>query len=100
MAQTSATAEPAGLAKIRLAAIETLSNKGFQPKWKSGNTPPQQIGKTDYTVFPKIKTHLTRCKTISFTTLTPLRLCLSTVYSSFSQKLHMRGWMYAYSRQH
>ena len=36
MAQTSANAEPAGLTKIRSAAIETFEQQGFPTK--SGNT--------------------------------------------------------------
>ena len=64
MAQTSATAEPAGLAKIRSAAIETFEQQGFPTKkmeeWKY--TPLNKLVKTDYTVFPKkSKLLLSRC---------------------------------------
>ena len=61
MAQTSATAEPAGLAKIRSAAIETFEQQGFPTKkmeeWKY--TPLNKLVKTDYTVFPKKSKNLT-----------------------------------------
>ena len=61
MAQTSATAEPTGLAKIRSAAIETFEQQGFPTKkmeeWKY--TPLNKLVKTDYTVFPKKSKNLT-----------------------------------------
>jgi Fe-S cluster assembly protein SufD len=61
MAQTSANAEPDGLAKIRSAAIETFEQQGFPTKkmeeWKY--TPLNKLVKTNYTVFPKKTKNLT-----------------------------------------
>ena len=102
MAQTSATTEPAGLAKIRSAAIETFEQQGFPTKkmeeWKY--TPLNKLVKTDYTVFQR------KSKTLPFDEVQNYILhdvdtfkivFVDGVYSSFSPKPHTRGWMYAYS---